>query len=139
MNLTVKQIEIMKVVVAGNAADATWSPADIDQILERLPYRTTKESLQFSLRALEKHCLIDRGATEHRRGRVRRLVAPTPTGSAVIAGTPRPEPASAPTVRPSAPVVNEVSGELSEPVIPELVTVEEFDVEPGFVEEVLMD
>ncbi|RQT26042.1 hypothetical protein [Burkholderia contaminans] len=135
MNLTTKQIEIMKVVVAGNTANAEWSPSDIDQILERLPYRTTKESLQFSLRALEKHGLIDRSSTEHRRGRVRRLVAPTPTGSAVIAGTPRPEPA----VRPSAPVLSEVSSELSGPVIPELVAVEEFDVEPGFVEEVLVD
>ena len=44
MNLTDKQIEIMKVVSA-----AMPVAADLDQILERLSYRTSKASLQFSL------------------------------------------------------------------------------------------
>ena len=89
MNLTIKQIEIMKVVVAGAAAGAA---TDLDQIIERLPYKTTKESLQFSLRALERHELVARSATEYRRGRVRRLIVPTELGHAVIGGTGRPAP-----------------------------------------------
>jgi DNA-binding MarR family transcriptional regulator len=88
MNLTIKQIEIMKVVAAATAAE----PVDLDQLLERLPYATTKESLQFSLRAIERHGLIDRSHAEHRRGRLRRLVKPTDMGRAVIGGTGRPAP-----------------------------------------------
>jgi hypothetical protein len=88
MNLTTKQIEIMKVVAAA-AADA---PVDLDQLLERLTYATTKESLQFSLRAIERHGLIDRSMAEHRRGRLRRLVRATALGRAVIDGTGRPAP-----------------------------------------------
>jgi hypothetical protein len=87
MNLTTKQIEIMKVVAA--AAD---EPVDLDQLLERLTYATTKESLQFSLRAIERHGLIDRSMAEHRRGRLRRLVAATDLGRAVVGGTGRPAP-----------------------------------------------
>ena len=69
----------MKVVAAGAEGYQT-AAVDLDQLLERLPYATTKESLQFSLRALERHALIDRSFAEHRRGRLRRLVAPTETG-----------------------------------------------------------
>jgi hypothetical protein len=89
MNLTIKQIEIMKVVVAGVSEGAA---VDLDQLLERLPYKTTKESLQFSLRAIERHGLIDRSFAEHRRGRLRRLVRTTDLGRAVIGGTGRPAP-----------------------------------------------
>jgi hypothetical protein len=89
MNLTIKQIEIMKVVVAGASEGAA---VDLDQLLERLTYKTTKESLQFSLRAIERHGLIDRSFAEHRRGRLRRLVRPTDLGRAVVGGTGRPAP-----------------------------------------------
>ncbi|MEZ2310759.1 hypothetical protein AB6809_29365 [Paraburkholderia sp. RCC_158] len=124
MNLTIKQIEIMKVVVAGAAAGAV---VDLDQLLERLPYATSKESLQFSLRAIERHQLIDRSVAEHRRGRVRRLIAPTALGHAVIGGTGRPAPGpgaavgaaaaqvSGPSIKEDAP---QVSG--SAALIPEL-------------------
>jgi hypothetical protein len=88
MNLTTKQIEIMKVVAGAPAAE----PVDLDQLLERLTYATTKESLQFSLRAIERHGLIDRSMAEHRRGRLRRLVAATELGRAVVGGTGRPAP-----------------------------------------------
>jgi hypothetical protein len=108
MNLTTKQIEIMKVVAAGAIGGAV---VDLDQLLERLPYTTTKESLQFSLRAIERHGLIDRSMAEHRRGRARRLVAPTELGMAVISGTGRPAPG------PGAAV-----GPRSEPVLPEPVS-----------------
>jgi len=108
MNLTTKQIEIMKVVAAGAIAGAV---VDLDQLLERLPYTTTKESLQFSLRAIERHGLIDRSMSEHRRGRARRLVKPTDLGMAVINGTGRPPPG------PGAAV-----GSRSEKILPEPVS-----------------
>ncbi|HDR9086370.1 TPA: hypothetical protein QDB10_002261 [Burkholderia vietnamiensis] len=138
MNLTIKQIEIMKVVVAGNPD----GPTDIDQILIRLPYATTKESLQFSLRALEKHGLIDRSATEHRRGRIRRLVAPSAMGRAVVGGTPRPEPAKAPEILPEPLLTKEVIDELPEPVLvslPDPFSTDGIDEAPVFEEEVLDD
>ena len=46
---------------------------DLDELLEILPYRTTKQSIQFSLRALikkglvEKHDCRPRGETLHQR------------------------------------------------------------------------
>jgi hypothetical protein len=94
MNLTTKQIEIMKVVAAAAASE----PVDLDQLLERLTYATTKESLQFSLRAIERHGLIDRSMAEHRRGRLRRLVAATDLGRAVVGGTGRPAPGPGSTI-----------------------------------------
>lgn len=78
MHLTVKQIELMRVIGAGNP---DGSPADLDQVLERLSYETTKASLQFSIRALIKHGLIEKGAREKRRGRQRVLLLITPAGS----------------------------------------------------------
>lgn len=89
MNLTVKQIEIMKAVAAGQDGAAL----DIDQLVGRLPYATTKASLQFSLRALEKHGLIDRTThTEYRRGRIRRLLVASALGMGMVSGTGRPAP-----------------------------------------------
>jgi hypothetical protein len=89
MNLTVKQIDIMKLVVAGDDGAAF----DLDRLIECLPYVTTKASFQFSLRALERHGLLDRSThTEHRRGRIRRLVVASALGMGVVMGTGRPAP-----------------------------------------------
>jgi hypothetical protein len=144
MNLTDKQIEIMKVVSA-----AMPVAADLDQILERLSYRTSKASLQFSLRALERHELIDRAESENRRGRVRRLIAPTAAGIAVVNGTGRPAPGpgapiesqtSAPRVRPQTPEIGDDLLPPAEDYLPELTFSEmELDLpEPeGFELEVI--
>ncbi|WKZ86330.1 MarR family transcriptional regulator [Ralstonia pickettii] len=78
MHLTVKQIELMRVIGAGNP---DGSPADLDQVLERLNYETTKSSIQFSIRALIKHGLIEKGGREKRRGRQRVLLLITSAGS----------------------------------------------------------
>lgn len=77
MLMTDKQIEIMKLVIEGNE---DGSLCDIDQLCERLSYKPSKESLQFSLRALSKHKMLARGSTEKRRGRRRRLIEPTRQG-----------------------------------------------------------
>tara|TARA_R110000851_G_C13102760_1_gene569267 strand:- start:49347 stop:49604 length:258 start_codon:yes stop_codon:yes gene_type:complete len=74
MNMTEKQTQIMSVVVKANP-DGSF--VDIDQVLERIPYETTKESMQFSVRALIKNQLITRGDKTKRRGRSRTLLAPT--------------------------------------------------------------
>lgn len=81
MELTTKQLSIMKVIVAGNT---DGSVVDLDQILERLDYKTTKESLQFSLRALIAHGLIQKAGRENRRGRSRTLIKPTGMGRGLI-------------------------------------------------------
>jgi len=55
-------------------------PCDIDQLVEGVPYKTTKESMQFSLRALVKHGLVMKGDTHFRDKRWRRLIYVTPDG-----------------------------------------------------------
>ncbi|TSP13943.1 hypothetical protein [Cupriavidus campinensis] len=74
MQLTSKQISQLTVIVAGNPDE---SPVDKDELLERLPYETSKESLQFSIRALVKRGLVTVGAKEKRRGRLRATLIPT--------------------------------------------------------------
>lgn len=71
--LTDKQISIINVIKKGNT-DGTW--ADIDQILDRIEYTTTKESLQFSLRFLVNRGLIKKSHKEIRRGRLRIIYQP---------------------------------------------------------------
>lgn len=77
MTLTEKQIEQLRVICPGNS-DGT--DLDIDEILERLSYRTTKNSFQFSLRALINKGLVVKGARAVRRGRERQTITPTPLG-----------------------------------------------------------
>ena len=68
----------MEVIVVGND-DGT--NVDLDQILDLLPYKTTKESLQFSLRALVEKGCIQKMPTETRRGRARVVYAATAYGN----------------------------------------------------------
>jgi repressor of nif and glnA expression len=81
MNLTSKQRSIMKVIIAANP-DKTG--VDIDQLLERLDYDTTKASIQFSLRALIGHGLIRKNEIrELRRDRLHTILVPTTFGKQV--------------------------------------------------------
>jgi hypothetical protein len=77
-NLTDKQYRILSVVVHGNGKDeeGKFIPCDIDELLERLTYETTKQSMQFSIRALEARRLVSR-EYEKRRGARRMLLVPT--------------------------------------------------------------
>lgn len=75
MHLTDKQLAIMQVIVNKNE---DGSCTDLDQILERLSYKTSKASLQFSIRALAAHGLIRKEPEwEKRRGRKRVLIRAT--------------------------------------------------------------
>lgn len=72
--LSKKQRQILEVLIKGNP-DGTW--VDLDQLLERLPYRTTKPSIQHSIRILIEKGMMERKDLERRRGADRRLLAPT--------------------------------------------------------------
>lgn len=77
MRLTEKQIEQLRVICPGNP-DGT--DLDLDQIIDRMSYTPTKQSFQFSLRALINKGLIEKGPRVNRRGRVRQTITPTPLG-----------------------------------------------------------
>lgn len=77
MNLTTKQRYILRLIVDGNP-DGT--PIDFDELIERLPYTTSKDSMHFSMRALAAKGLAEKGPMELRRDRQRRTIVPTPLG-----------------------------------------------------------
>lgn len=76
-HLTAKQLDQLRVIVAGND-DSTH--ADLDQILDRLRYHTSKASFQFSLRTLVGRGLVEKLPLEYRRGAQRRPIRPTEAG-----------------------------------------------------------
>jgi repressor of nif and glnA expression len=84
MKLTYKQRELLRVIAEGDGAIGT--AIDLDQILERIRYETTKQSLQFSIRALVNHGLIAKLGLVKRRGRVRQEIQITPAGLPYAAG-----------------------------------------------------
>lgn len=75
--LSPKAWEIMNVIIRGNP-DGSW--VDLDQLLERLSYKPSKASIQFSIRALIDRGLIERKPFEERRGQKRRVLGPTAKG-----------------------------------------------------------
>lgn len=83
MHLTTKQYSLMSVIIRGNP-DGSF--VDLDQILERIPYETSKQSLQFSIRALVNRGLIMKHEREVRRGRVRVIISATPVGYQIMRG-----------------------------------------------------
>jgi DNA-binding PadR family transcriptional regulator len=84
MHLTSKQIELLTVISRGNA---DGSPTDLDEVIERVSWHPTKQSIQFSIRALLKHELIEKGAVEKRRGRNRVIIKATKIGAAHVGTT----------------------------------------------------
>lgn len=82
--MTNKQIQVMKVILKGNReSDGQWSPVDLDQLLERIPYETTKASMQFTIRYLIAKGCITKGQ-EKRRSYVRATYIPTEQGKSMI-------------------------------------------------------
>lgn len=79
--LTGKQQVILDLVM--NHTEQGEFP-DMDQLHEALPYDCTKQALQFSIRYLEQHGMVERRPREKRRGRSRRIIAPTPQCYAVM-------------------------------------------------------
>ena len=71
-SLTSKQIEIIRVIVAGNGiSNDVFVPIDFDQLLERLSYKPTKNAAHFSIRPLILKKMILKNGVEKRRGRNR--------------------------------------------------------------------
>jgi hypothetical protein len=89
MHLTSKQIELLTVIAIGNGPS---DPCDLDQILDRLKYETTKQSLQFSIRALIARGLILKLGPQKRRGRQRQVIEATALGRETIGISAIPKP-----------------------------------------------
>jgi hypothetical protein len=84
--LTSKQRKLMTVVMKGNIdVKGDWiSWCDYQQILDRLPYETSRESLMCSIRILRNQGWIERGGKELRIGRVRQTITPTPLAGRIL-------------------------------------------------------
>ncbi|KWW08319.1 hypothetical protein [Escherichia fergusonii] len=63
MTLTDKQKDIIKTL---NLGYERGHLLDLDELLEVLPYKTSKQSIQFSIRALIKKGLVEKGNTRQR-------------------------------------------------------------------------
>ena len=85
-SLSTKQSEILSVLIRGNGFTPTGVlvACDLDQLLMRLSYSPTKQSMQFSIRALIRRGLVFRGEHENRRNRKRVLLVPTDLARKVI-------------------------------------------------------
>ncbi|MEO9497597.1 MAG: hypothetical protein ABJG42_24200 [Vibrio splendidus] len=86
MHLTIKQREIIKVIMEGNLDpdNQRFCDVDLNQILERINYKTTKHSLQFSIRSLIKKGVIVKGDRECRRGKSRQTFKMTEMGEKLL-------------------------------------------------------
>lgn len=84
--LTTKQRHFLKIVVMGNldAKGNRVSNVDVYQVQTRLPYETTRESLMCSLAILVKQGWIVKAGKEHRDGRMKQTLEPTPQAIRVI-------------------------------------------------------
>ena len=82
MRVTNRQIEIMTLVL-GASIRGSW--LDIDELMSLLASVGTKQSVQCSLRYLQRGKLIER-VYGTRRGAKRCIVVPTPLGFTVFSG-----------------------------------------------------
>jgi predicted transcriptional regulator len=104
-SLTPKQLQVLLAARPSAAGEL----ADLDQILERVPYRTTKDSMQFTIRALIRHGMLEKAGMQLRRGRQR--ICYRLTGLAVAIVSPAPEAES--TEEAPALTLSELSEQLS--------------------------
>lgn len=84
--MTNKQRQLMKIVVMGNL-DATGnrvSNVDYTQVLHRLPYITTRDSLMCSVGILETQGWLVKAGKELRDGRMKQTLEPTAVAIRVI-------------------------------------------------------
>lgn len=84
LHLTTKQSQIVAVVYQKNT-DGTL--IDLDQLLDRLPYETTKQSIHFSLRPLIERGFLKKAGHEKRRNRSRLLLDLGEVGAALCRTT----------------------------------------------------
>lgn len=80
--LTRKQFAILNIIVEGNAEASTeiGKRVDLDEIIERIPYETSKAAIQFSIRSMIENGFIFKNDAENRRGRKRVLFSATDIG-----------------------------------------------------------
>lgn len=85
VNLTTKQYQIMVVICDGNGNDDAGNliPIDLDQLLERVAYKTGKDSMQFSIKALIRHGYVKKDY-EKRRNAKRVVYIPTKSGKQIM-------------------------------------------------------
>lgn len=88
--LTTKQREILKLVIQGNIdkTGARVSNIDYHQMLNRLPYETSRDSLMCSIGILEKQGWLVKSGKELRDGRMKQTLEPTAVAIRVVAPAP---------------------------------------------------
>ncbi|MBV6634379.1 MAG: hypothetical protein KI788_00560 [Mameliella sp.] len=79
--LTKKQMQVLGTIVKGHPEDGLL---DMDQLLEAIPYETSKNSIQFTIRSLITRKMIVKMDQELRRGRMRVVYAPTLRGQQMV-------------------------------------------------------
>lgn len=81
--LTRKQFAILNIIVEGNeaGADPLDVLVDLDQVIERIPYLTSKAAIQFSIRSMVEAGFIVKSKRQKRRGASRALYSATEIGS----------------------------------------------------------
>lgn len=78
------QYEVLRIVIAGNlVSDPTLQLTDLDEILERTTRKTTKQSMQFTVRALIQAGMIEKAGQVTRRGRFRVTFTATDLGKQI--------------------------------------------------------
>ena len=80
-NLTPKQRQQLQVICDGNR---DGSPVDIYQLLDRLPYKTSRQSYKFSLNSLIKKGMVVKTMGERRGCAVVTIIEPTPLAKHLI-------------------------------------------------------
>ena len=80
--LTRKQFSILDIIVTGNPQGVTDTDklVSLDEILERIPYATSKASMQFSIRSMIDSGYIQKLEKQKRDGRSRTLFSATKVG-----------------------------------------------------------
>src|SRR4051812_5294646 len=89
MKLSAKQTNLLQLIVAGNPEGKL---VDLDQLMERAEHKPSKAAIQFSIRTLIAHELIEKAGTEKRRERMRVLFKATELGQHFGAAMVKPEP-----------------------------------------------
>lgn len=88
--LTTKQRQLLKVIVMGNLdkTGARVSHVDYQQIMSRIPYTCTRESIMCSIRILKDQGWIVLAGKELRDGRMKQTVEPSAVAIRVITPPP---------------------------------------------------
>lgn len=84
MRLTTKQKQILTVIYKGQGESGNRVDVDLSNLIASLPYETTRDSMQFSIRALIKKGLISKNELELREERFHVTYKLSPLGIEVV-------------------------------------------------------